>query len=112
MLTVAPRVTDAAQQLADAIDEEFLAYVDAGGLPHEHIDVERIRACVERLRREIGSHDAAREDEARAKARQALRDGSEQAQIEDDSRVVFLDDPDATGVAVEAWVYVMEAETS
>lgn len=30
--------------------------------------------------------------------------------VEADARVIELDDPDATGVAVEVWVYLMERD--
>lgn len=50
------------------------------------------------------------EDEAREKARKALRYRTVEAEVESDAKVVFFDDPDAKGVAVEAWVYLMEKE--
>lgn len=43
-------VTDAAERLANAVDEELLAYVESGGLPHAQIDVTRIQRAVAELR--------------------------------------------------------------
>ncbi len=52
--------------------------------------------------------------DARAFARKRLSvfgGGDTSAIVDDDARIVRLDDPDARGVAVEAWVYLMDEES-
>jgi hypothetical protein len=52
------------------------------------------------------------DDEMRAAASKALERGTAKAEIESDARVILLDDPHASGFAVEAWVYIMDVDTS
>lgn len=49
------------------------------------------------------------DERAREAASKAIRAVEKIAQVDGDARIVRLDDP--PGVAVEAWVYLMDGET-